>query len=151
MYAVWAFTARRGIFADFADGRPVSRGDAKTSDNLDTILLVVAGLLVVIAVAIWVARRVNAKTTGNPLDLAGLIAAGIGVLIVCVGFFLSSRISDAADQAAQGDRGVTATLLTGGGFFVVAIGLLIGVLAVRGPRGTRSSGATSHRVGSAGW
>ena len=133
-YAVWAFTARRGIFADFSNGTTVTTDDAKSSDNLDTVLLVVAGLLVVVALALWVMRKVNGKTAGGALDLAGLVVTGVGVVVVLVGLFLSSQISDGADQAAQGDRGVTATLVTGSGFLIVAIGLVIGILAVRGTK-----------------
>lgn len=143
VYAVWAFTARRGIFADFSDGNPVTSDDAKSSDTLDTILLIVAGLVVVIAVAMWVMRMVNDKTSGAGLDIGGLVVTGVGVVVVLVGLFLSSKISDGADQAAQGDKGVTATLVTGGGFLVIAIGLAIGLAAMRAPR--RTVAASGHR------
>ncbi len=144
VYAVWAFTARRGIFADFSDGKTVSSSDARSSDNLDTVLLVVAGLLVVVALAFWVTRLVNGRTAGGAVDLGGLIASGLGVLLVLVGLFLSSQISGGADQAAQGDRGVVATLLTGGGFLLIAIGLLVGLVAVRGPRDSRTPGPAPY-------
>ena len=150
-YAVWAFTARRGIFADFSNGTPVSTDDAKSSDNLDTVLLIVAGLAVVIALALWVVRKVNGKTAGGALDLAGLIVTGVGVVVVLVGLFLSSQISDGVDQAAQGDKGVTATLVTGGGFLIIAVGLVIGILAVRGAKETSASGYGQQAAGYPNW
>jgi hypothetical protein len=144
VYAVWAFTARRGVFADFSDGNVVSADDAKSSDNLDTFLLIVAALLVIIALALWIMRKVNDRTSGGGLELGGLVATGIGIVVVLVGLFLSSNISDGADQAAQGDKGVTATLVTGVGFLVIAIGLMIGIVAVRGSRDPTSSRAPAY-------
>ena len=141
VYAVWAFTARRGIFADFSHGTPVSSDHAKSSDRIDTVLLVLAGLVVIAALALWVTRMASGRTSGGALDLGGLAAAGVGVVVVLVGLFLSSRISDGIDQAAQGDRGVTATVLTGAGFLVIAIALAVGILAVRGGRAS-TAGAT---------
>lgn len=150
-YAVWAFTARRGVFADFADGKTVSGDDAKSSDRIDTVLLVIAGVVVVIALALWLMRMVNQKTAGGTPDLVGLGVAMLGVVVVLVGLFLSGQISDAGDQASQGDKGVTATLVTGAGFLLIAVGLLVGIVSVRG----RPSGSTSyaHRAGTGypGW
>ncbi|MEJ7689684.1 MAG: hypothetical protein WKF76_04225 [Nocardioidaceae bacterium] len=142
-YALWAFTARRGIFADFADGTTVSTDDAKFSDTIDTIFLLVAGLVALIALGLWIARLVGRKSKGDGLDLAGIVVAGIGVVVVLVGLFLASGIADADGQSAQGDKGVTATLITGGGFLVLAVGLLMGLLTVRGPR----KGAASPPAG----
>ncbi len=133
-YALWAFTARRGIFADFADGNPVSTDDAKSSDTMDTIFLLVAGLVALVALGLWIARFVGRKSKGDGIDLAGMAVAGIGVLVVLVGLFLASGIADADGQSAQGDKGVTATMITGGGFLLLAVGLLMGLLKVRGPR-----------------
>ncbi|MEP6666961.1 MAG: hypothetical protein ABJA81_10975, partial [Nocardioidaceae bacterium] len=133
-YAVWAFTARRGIFSDFADGNPVSTNDAKSSDTIDTVLLVVAGLVVVIALVLWVILMTNRKTSGGAFDLGGLAASGVGVVVVLVGLLLASGISDGNGRAEQGDKGVTASLVVGGGFLLLAIGLLVGVFAVRGSR-----------------
>jgi hypothetical protein len=144
VYAVWAFTARRGIFADFADGKVVSADDANSSDNLDTLLLILAALVVIVGLALWIMRKVNDKTSGGGLELGGLVTTGIGVVVVLIGLFLSSTISDGVDQAAQGDRGVTATLVTGGGFLLIAIGLVIGIVAVGGPRDATSSRAPAY-------
>lgn len=144
-YAIWAFTARRGVFADFSDGTTVSTDDAKSSDTIDTIFLLVAGLVALIALGLWIARLVGRKSKGDGLDLAGIAVAGIGVVVVLVGLFLASGIADADGQAAQGDKGVTATLITGGGFLVLAVGLLMGLLTVRGPhKGDTSSAAGGY-------
>ena len=130
-YAAWAFTARRGVFADFADGSGVSADDAKSSDTMDTIFLVVAGVVALVALGLWIARMASRKTKGGALDLSGIAVAVLGVVTVLVGLYLASTIADADGQTAQGDKGVTATLVAGGGFTLLAIGLLIGVLTVR--------------------
>ncbi len=135
-YAVWAFTARRGVFADFADGNPVSTDDAKSSDTMDTIFLIVAGVVVLVAIGLWITRLVAKQTDGGGFDLAGLALAGVGVLVVLVGLFLSGGITDADGQAAQGDKGVTATMVMGGGFLLLFLGLLIGTFTVRGSGST---------------
>lgn len=141
-YAVWAFTARRGIFADFADGSSVSTDDAKSSDTLDTVFLVLAGLVALVALGLWITRLIRGTTKGGAIDLAGIAVAGIGLLIVLVGLFLASGIADANGQSAQGDKGVTATLVTGAGFVLLAVGLLMGLMTVRGPRAGFSSSPT---------
>ena len=140
-YAIWALTARRGIFADFADGTPVSSDDAQSSDRLDTVFLVAAGLVALVALALWIARYVGKKTKGGAPDVTGLAVAGIGVVVVLVGLFLAAGITDADGQTAQGDRGVTAMFVTAGGFLLLAIGFVIGLPTVRGPRSHSSNAA----------
>lgn len=130
-YAAWAFTARRGIFADFADGRSVSVDDAKSSDLLDTVFLLVAGLVALIALGLWLSSLLAKKTSGGLIDKVGLALAMLGALLVIVGLFLASGVTDAGDQIAQGEKGVTATWVVGGGFVLLAIGLLMGLMAVR--------------------
>lgn len=130
-YAAWALTARRGIFSDFADGRSVSVDDAKSSDLLDTVFLVVAGLVALVALGLWLSRTLSKKTSGGPVDRGGLALALLGALTVLIGLYLASGVTDAGDQVAQGEKGVTATWVVGGGFVLLAIGLLMGMIAVR--------------------
>jgi hypothetical protein len=144
VYAVWAFTARRGIFADFSDGTTVSRDDAKNSDRIDTVLLVVAGLLVIIALALWITRMVGRRSGSSGLDLAGLATAAVGVLVVLVGLFLSSGISDGRDQSDQGDKGVTATVVTGSGYLLLTVAMVIGILAVLAVQQSRHTHGSHH-------
>lgn len=150
-YAVWAFTARRVIFADFADGKPVSTDDATSSDTIDTIFLLVAGLVALVALGLWITRLVGRKSKGDGLDLASIAVAGIGVVVVSVGLFLASGIADAVGQSNQGDKGVTATMVTGGGFLLLAVGLLMGLLTVRGPRKQAASSGGYPQQGYGNW
>ncbi len=145
-YAGWAFTARRGVFADFADGSSVSAGAAKSNDRIDTVLLIVAGVLVLVALGSWVARLVARSTKGGGLDMGGLAVAMLGVMTALVGLFLTSGIADADGQAAQGGKGVTASLVLGGGFVLLAFGLMVGIYTVRG-RATDSSGSNDQPGG----
>lgn len=144
VYALWAFTARRGIFADFSNGISVTNQHATSSDRLDTALLVLGSVAVVAAIALWVARTVNAGSVDGGLERGGFATTGLGVVLVLVGLYLSSTIIDAGDQVSQGDRGVTATGVTGAGFLIVAIGLTLGLLAVRAGRRPEQRGHPGH-------
>jgi hypothetical protein len=144
-YALWALTARRGIFADFSAGRFVSSNHAKSSDATDTTILVVAGVVSLVALALWVVRRAADKTSGGGVDMSGLALSLVGVVTIAVGLFLSSKISDAAGQAAQGDKGVTATVVIGVGFLALAAGLLLGTFGVRGPRSAAAGAPAQAR------
>ena len=152
-YAVWAFTARRDIFQDFADGRSVSVDDAKSSDLLDTTFLVVAGLVALIAIGLWVSRLLSRKTERGGLEKTWLALALLGAVAVLVGLFLASGIADGGDQVSQGEEGVTATLVVGGGFALLAVGLLIGLLAAlrERPAAAQGSPAMAPTSGYAGW
>ncbi len=153
MYAGWAFTARRGIFADFSHGVGVTNAQATSSDRLDTALLLVASLLAVAALALWVTRTVNAGKVEGGLELGGFALTGLGVVVVLIGLYVSSTIVGAGDRVSQGDRGVTATVVTGAGFLIIATGLALGALAVWSGRdhphgghagGHRPFGASGH-------
>jgi ABC-type Fe3+ transport system permease subunit len=132
-YAVWAFTARRGIFADFSAGRSVTIDDARTSDGIDTALLIVAGVALVGALVTWVVRRARRQASGG-WDMAGLVLIVVGAVIVGLGLWLDSDVTSAATQALMGDRGAAAAVVTGAGFVVVAVGLLVCSTAVGGSR-----------------
>jgi hypothetical protein len=133
-YAAWAFTARRAIFADFSAGRNVTADDARASDTIDTFLLVVAGITVVVAVALWLARLAARRgPTGGSRLLTGLTLTAVGVVVVAVGIWLDGIVTNAPTQSGQGLRGVTATVVCGSGFVVLALGLLIGATVVRRP------------------
>lgn len=129
-YAVWAFTARRGIFADFSQGVTVSQEDANSNDTVDTLLLVVAGLVVIVALVWWVVR-ITRSGVGGPVGLSGVVLSALGLVTVAVGLFLSSAVADAGSQAEQGDKGVIATVVVGSGFVLVGLGVVLGAAAVR--------------------
>lgn len=131
-YAAWAFTARRGIFQDFADGELVTPADAQSSDNVDTAFLLVAGIVAVIAL-LMLTRELLFRTRGTwPVKLTGLVVGMVGAVIVFIGLVLANGLADPGSQSEQGDRGVLATLVVGGGFVLMALGLLIGAVGVRG-------------------
>lgn len=131
-YAAWAFTTRRGIFQDFADGSLVTADDAKSSDTIDTIFLLVAGLVAVIALLL-LARELIRRTLGRwSLKLIGLSVGVLGAIAVVLGLALANDVADSGSQTEQGERGVTATVIVGGGFLVVAVGLLVGSFGIRG-------------------
>jgi hypothetical protein len=109
----------------------VSSQDARTSDRVDTVALVVAGVAVLVAVVWWVVRHARRQTTGRALDGIGLGTSAVGVVTVGAGLWLSAAVTDATTQTAQGDKGVTAALVTGAGFLILALGLLLGSAGIR--------------------
>jgi hypothetical protein len=139
-YAAWAFTARRGIFADFADGVRVSTDDARTSDQIDTVFVIVAGIVAVAALVLWVIVKATGRSDGGGVELAGLAVAGVGVVVAIVGLVLSAGVADGGSTTEQGDKGVTATLVLGAGFTLLAVGLLMGLAATRRASSRTSTG-----------
>ncbi len=143
-YAAWAFTARRGVFADFADGVSVSVDDARSSDRIDAIFLIVAAVLAVVALTLWIVRRAQRRSEGSAVEVGGFAAAAAGGVIVVLGLFLAGAVTDDGSTAEQGDRGVTATIVVGAGFAMLAIGLLLGAVTMRAAR-TSGRGAAVSR------
>ncbi len=133
-YAIWAMTARRAIFADFVDGVPVAVDRARTSDRLDTLFLVIAGALAVVALAWWLVQIIAGKAGAGGLVIFGFVVAGLGMVTVVVGLVMSGLVSDGGSRVEDGRQAVTATIVTGCGFLVLAVALLIGVAVVRAPR-----------------
>ncbi len=129
-YSVWSFTGRRGIFSDFATGRTVAVSDARSNDRIDAVLLIVAGVVALVAVAWWVARKFAGQTTGRLSDDLGIALASLGAVVIIVGLVVASRVGGAVDQVTSGERGVAASVVTGIGFLVLGVGLAMGALAV---------------------
>lgn len=130
-YAAWALTVRRGVFTGLADGNAVSLDDAKSSDTIDTIFLVIAGLIVLAALVVWLLRKGEGRTGGGALELGGLAAAAVGVALALVGLIMLGTVGSDGSRTDLGDKAATATLLAGVGFAVQAIGLLLGLFTVK--------------------
>jgi hypothetical protein len=137
-YAGWAVTGRLGVFAAFAAGRHVSVQAARTSDRVDTVLAALAGVAVLVALAVWLTGRSSAGSAGVLLDNLGIVLTSIGVVVAVVGLFLAGRVANDASDVAAGARGVTASLVTAMGFGMAALGLILGLLALRRPSTLRS-------------
>ena len=130
-YAVWAFTARRGIFQDFADGRSVGLGRAHTSDNVDTTLLIIGGILALIALAWWLMRLLTGRARRGVVAVFGLLLGVAGVVCGVVGLVMSDTVQNGPTRIEQGQRAVNATVVTGIGFVAIAVALLLGILVAR--------------------
>jgi hypothetical protein len=129
-YAGWAVTGRLGIFAAFAASRPVKVSAAQTNDTVDTILAAVAGVAVLLALAVWVARRAAGRTPGGLFDSLGLALTAIGLVVGVIGLWLARRVIDEVDTVAAGQSGVTASVVTAMGFGLSTLGLLLGLIAL---------------------
>ncbi|MGI8578786.1 MAG: hypothetical protein ACR2KG_12945 [Nocardioidaceae bacterium] len=134
-YAGWAFSARRAVFAEFAAGRSVTSSTAASSDRVDTTLLIVAGVVAALALVLWLVRRIAGKITGGGLDNAGLTISLVGAIAVLVGLWLAGRVNDLSTQVTQGRQAMTATIVVGAGFLLLAIGFVIGLLVARAGAG----------------
>lgn len=141
-YAVWAFTARRVIFVDFVDNRPVSLSRAQTSDRIDTTFLIIAGALALIALGGWLLRLLSGRSHGGAMTTIGFVVSALGIACIVVGLVLSGLVGNGDSQIAQGHRAVTATVVTGCGFLALAVGLLIG-LVVLNRRGSGEKAAST--------
>ncbi|MGI8888899.1 MAG: hypothetical protein ACR2GB_08030 [Nocardioidaceae bacterium] len=144
-YAAWAFTARRAIFADFAEGRSVSSQSAKASDTIDTVWLVAAAVVVAIGLVLLVMKMVVDEESRQGLALVGLMAALTGATAVTVGLLLVGSLGEGGSQAQRGQEAMQATVVVGGGFGLVALGLLLGALAVRRNVHTEQPSPPAHR------
>ena len=151
-YAAWAMTARRGIFADFADNRPVSLDHARSSDRTDTIFLVVAGALAVVALACWLLRLAAGKARSGGLAVVGFAVSILGIACIVVGLVLSGMVGTGGSRVDEGNKAVTATIVTGSGFIALAIGLIIGLAVVRArAEGGANRGAEGTTAASQSW
>jgi hypothetical protein len=150
-YASWALTARRGIFSDFAQGRTVSVDEARSSDVLDTVLLVAAAVVTLAALVWWLSRMLTKRTTGDWVDKTGMVVSLLGATVVIVGLAMTNRVTSAAGQVAQGGRGVDATSVVATGFALLAVGLLMGIFAVGGHRVHDDGASVRPATGHQGW
>jgi hypothetical protein len=140
-YAAWALIHRRGIFEDFAAGRStMTLGQAKVSDRWDTILLVVAIVLVTAALFCWLMLRVGNRTPGTGLEVGAFVIVALGIAVAAIGLVMSAGVSSNGTRDDEGQRAASAALVYGLGFAAIAVGLLVGVAAVRS-----SSHATAAR------
>lgn len=150
-YAVWSFTGRRGIFSDFATGRAVAVTEARSNDRIDTVLLIGTGVVALLAVAWWVARKFAGQTSGRLPDDLGMALMALGTVVIVVGLVVASRVGGAVDQVTSGDRGVAASVVTGIGFLVLGVGLAMGASAVLHRNPETSDPSPGLVAGHAGW
>lgn len=129
VYAVWEFTARRAIFADFANGRTVSLDRASTSDLIDNILLGIAGSLAVLGLLVWLIRRASGRTTRGAADALGLVLWVLGAIAAVLGLVLLELIHGSGGPLSQGRHAEVFTVIAGGGFAVIAVSLVVGLSA----------------------
>lgn len=149
-YAVWALTARRGIFAGFEDGGPAGVSDAVSSDHLDTALLTLAAAAAAVALVWWIVSVATRRSSRSGATVAAMALCLLGTAVALAGLILSAGVANGADVADQGGKGVTAALVMGGGFLLLTIGLGLGSLTASRPQPTSSSWPPQAR-GPAGW
>jgi hypothetical protein len=131
-YAAWALFDRRGIFEDFANGTStMTLDEARSSDRWDTVLLVVAIVLVSAAVLWWLVLRINAATAGGSLETGGFAIVALGIVMTAIGLVMSADVSSSGTRHDEGEKAASAALVYGLGFTVIALGLIIGVAAVQ--------------------
>ena len=129
-YGIFAVTARRGVYADIADdAASVSSSDAQNNDTLNAVLLWLAIGLVVLAAALWVFSIVSARRGAGVLGVTGLGLVLVGAAIAVAG---AVRVSG-VESASEADNGASGYVLVGSGFLAIAVGLLLGMAALRRP------------------
>lgn len=127
-YAGWAGTERRAIFGDFADdASSVSMRRAEYSDAQDEMFLYIAVALIAVAVLFWLLTRVVGRLPFMALGFTGLALLAVGGIVVGVGAFLTSMVGSDPSEA---DKAVIGYLIMGGGFVLVAAGLIAGLFSL---------------------
>lgn len=132
-YGGWAMIARRGIFADLADGEPVTEQAARESDRLNTMLLWLALGALVVAVLLWLTAHLWRK---KPLGTAGFTAIALivtGGLVLLGGAYMTSLVEG---EVSQADTAAVGFLIMGGGSLLLGGGAISALVAVfiRPPR-----------------
>jgi hypothetical protein len=131
-YAGWALFHRHGIFKDFANGTStLTVDDAKSSDNIDSVLLLITFVIIAAAVSWWILLRVGGRTSGGGLELGGFAAVALGIILAVIGLIVSAGVSTDGTQRDEGNKAASAAILYGIGFAVIAIGLLVGAASMR--------------------
>lgn len=130
-YGVFAILVLRGIYSDF-DAGDATLGDVDDRLDIHNIAVWVAIVAVAVALAAWVASIV---TAGRGAQVIGIGALVMTVLAAVVAGFGLVRMTG----AEQGDAAATGALVAGIGFVVVAVGLVMGLLAMRAPSNADAS------------
>lgn len=141
-YGVWSLTLRREVFADFAAGVSVSTEVARSNDRIDLALVLVTSVTAVAAIVLWLLALRHRP--GSAIGVIGLIAAGVGVAVVLVGLALAASVSGVDGPVGQGERGVTAAVLSGIGFLLLAAGLMCGAVGLRSAPTTPAATTASY-------
>jgi hypothetical protein len=129
----------------------VSVDDARSSDVLDTVLLVAAAAVTLAALVWWLSRMLTKRTTGDWVDKTGMAVSLLGATAVIVGLAMTNRVTSAAGQVAQGGRGVDATSVVATGFVLLAVGLLMGIFALGGHPAADDDANVRPATGRQGW
>ncbi|MDQ3628764.1 MAG: hypothetical protein M3419_08145 [Actinomycetota bacterium] len=142
-YGVFAVILLRAVYSDYEAG-DATLGEVDDRLDIHNITVWVAIAVVVIALAAWAASVVTAKRGAQGLGIAGLVVTVVAT--VAVGFGLV-RMTGADEGAAA----ATGALVAGTGFLAVALGLVLGLLAMRGrfdvstPEGRYGAGGYGHQ------
>jgi len=119
IYAVWAGTARRSAFTDAADK---SLDQLRSSDLLDSVLLVVCTILVVLAIGWMFVGWTRGVST---VRVAALACLGVAVVAAAVAGYLLGTWEQDPDTASRGYL----TLATA--FALAAVALVLELVASR--------------------
>jgi hypothetical protein len=119
LYAGWAGTARRSAFTDAADR---SLDELRSSDRLDSVLLVVCTLLVVLGVG-WM--FVGWERAVSTLRVAALACLGVAVVAAAVAGYLLGTWEGDPDTASHGYVTLAAA------FALAAVALVLELVASR--------------------
>ncbi|MGH3355618.1 MAG: hypothetical protein ACRDOJ_06940 [Nocardioidaceae bacterium] len=152
-YSAWVLTSRRAIFAAIADSAQssaaaqgagtVSLATARSNDALNAGWLWATTVVTVVALLLWFGARVVARLRFGPVGFAGLAMLAVGLLVVVGGSYLSAMVDGDPDEAGMAVLGYS---VTGGGFLLMSLGLLAGMLSL-----FRQPDAAAPQVGYAGW
>lgn len=123
-YAVFAILALRGVYNDF-DSADATLGEVQDRLDIHNIAVWVVVAVAALAGAAWIVSLVTARRGGGGLGLGGLAVTVVGAAVAVYGFVRMTG-------ADNGDDAATGALIAGIGCAVAAVGLIFGLLALRG-------------------
>lgn len=125
-HGIWAMTARRGIFADLANGESVTAETARDSDRLHSVLLWVSIVLLVVAAALWLTAHLRRRKPLGTVGFTALALIATGLVVVLGGAYLTSVVDGEVSEAGKAAVGF---LIMGGGSLLLGAGAVCALVA----------------------
>lgn len=146
-YAWWAVTRRREIFVRIGeDVDAVPRAAAERNDTFDDLLFWTSVGITVGALVFWVVAKIVDRLIVGALGFAGAALVVVGAGVASGGAYLTALV----ESVQTADRAVLGYLVVGGGWALIAFGLITGLASVFLAR-QRPAAGQSPRIGYAAW
>ncbi len=124
-YGVFAILPLRGVYSDFDSG-DATLGEVDDRLDMHNVAVWVVIAAVVAALVTWAVAAVTTKWVAQGVGLAGMVVTVAAAAVAGFGLIRMTGADNGADAA-------TGALIAGIGCMAVAVGLALGLLAMRRP------------------